>query len=422
MENSIIIIDNEPNDWRAIAKILKQSYSSINFYPKKESYDTFLEKIEKGVSDNFSKSSINSIADVLIEQNINPILFIIDISLTENPTNESGLELGKVLKTKYNEIPIIYITSFRRNQLGVNVPLEEDLVYKNNLEILVGKIMQKLPDEFFAQPTSQSVNHEKIDIRREPEQNESIKINVEKELQNKIAKDDAILSAKRLLKIHEQKRKKIKEIDTPNYPIHKMIDLFFIIIIISSTFFLLYYSLGHILFDYKKDTFPFTVIEYLFLSPLPLIITFTFYNYYNKILRPVLFKDTANTDAEKATSLLDINISKYLFISILFSTMLVVVIEFFKKSTETSSFKSDIELSKAMQIDSIKNLPDSYPLINLKGLTLGDLKNYEDSSFKNEHLALYAFIAGAVVLILLVIYLFKLEKTIGEKRNIRDET
>ena len=71
-------------------------------------------------------------------------------------------------------------------------------------------------------------------------------------------------------------------------------------------------------------------IELLFISPLPLIIVSAFHGYYEKIIKPNLFRepnDHLAFNENRNKSLVDFGIIKYLFVSILISTILVVILQ-----------------------------------------------------------------------------------------------
>ncbi len=71
-------------------------------------------------------------------------------------------------------------------------------------------------------------------------------------------------------------------------------------------------------------------IEYIFISPLPLLIISAFYSYYKKIISPTITheqKDIDYAEQYRNKALLDLSIIKYLFISILISTTLIIILQ-----------------------------------------------------------------------------------------------
>lgn len=176
-------------------------------------------------------------------------------------------------------------------------------------------------------------------------------------------------------------------------------------------------------------------IELVFISPLALLITTAFHNYYKNVIIPIVenkkFATSGNDDSlkqnahnlNKISSLVDMGIIKYLFVSIFISTIFVFMLgRILKISGEENSIKSLNFISVKAQ----KGTSDSTLVLNI--LSDSGSKNYaisekqfsklleigkEDisSSIKYD---LFGLIVGVVCIVLLMIYLRIIGRNLNE--------
>lgn len=411
MNKSAIIIDDVKDEWAVIATELKGL--NCSFFPKKDNYSDFRSRFLKIISSTNKQEEIMSLNNWMNSIEIQPVLFIIDISLTGQYDNFDGLALGNELNIFYgNSVSIIYVSNFDISLIEGKVK-KEDFVYKKELSI---RLPEVLIDKGFV-----SFNNTSKDDSSSHQNDKSLFdiADSTRKYNQELTQTELQLKNKKLSIRIEKNKKKLARLSNSEYFLTALTNIFFKIIILSSVIFLLYYSLCDILYQafVKPETISgFIIVEHLFLSPLPLIISITFYNFYIRILEPILQREKRDTSLEKRASMLDINISKYLFISILFSTLLVVMTEFIKKSTDNITLQKEISNSKLITIDSLSKLSDTVKLGSIYNLTVGDLRNHPIKVESSDNFII-TFIFSGVFLFLLVFYLFKLEKNISEAKK-----
>ncbi|MGC4102471.1 hypothetical protein [Ferruginibacter sp.] len=161
-------------------------------------------------------------------------------------------------------------------------------------------------------------------------------------------------------------------------------------------------------------------VEFIFISPLPLLIVAAFHNYYKKIIIPIVdmgktdnkdYSRLTNVENEKSKSqsLVDMGIIKYIFISIIVSTVFIVLLGEFvghfpahDKSSETHSLS--VESKKTESLDSLPNL---------KNPTIENIKK-ENTLKKDVDFTLFKVCFGIILLILLLIYFKMIGKNLNE--------
>jgi len=412
MENRVVVIDDQQQEWKKIVDSI--SKLDLKCYPLLDQFKEFRKSIEDIIiaqitGEEFAKK----VSELFQKIDINPILFIVDISLDGKVDNTLGLQLGRNLKNVFESIPIIYVTRFTQNAIGKNINDDEIVIYKPNLFVELGeKILELLPE------LDANQNIEKAEVDKNLTVQKPSSKSILDDYTRKINQVDAQLAVRRSVLELLRKERQLFRLKTPYHWIDETVEAIFILLICASILFLLYFALLHAFVTAYMDKnsheiSPFKFIEYLFISPLPLIITFTFYNYYKRILQPILFGKTDEyIDDKKISSMLDINISKYLFISILFSTLLVTMLEFASKGTKIIT-----TAEKISQSEHIKNLSDTTFLSSIKNVRIKDISNSDEYYFQSNNIYLVGFITAGFLVIFLVFYLFRLEKHISKPKK-----
>ena len=158
------------------------------------------------------------------------------------------------------------------------------------------------------------------------------------------------------------------------------IEMIFYIAILGSALFLIWYMIYIPTCNVFEGKY-FDAIEMIFIAPLPLIIIFTFYNYYIKVFKITLFTTNANKEEDQRAAMQDIGITKYLFVSILISTIFILIFEYINRILNL-----DVELAKKYQ--------------------------------PNESNFLYIGLGcGLILLIILIVYLNRIEKHVTGRHH-----
>lgn len=180
------------------------------------------------------------------------------------------------------------------------------------------------------------------------------------ELYNKTADLKFKISQRRIIFKNNRLIKMLDFVDDYRNILSFIIEIIFYVGILSASLFLLWYMIISpikLIFD-NNETKYFEAIEMVFIAPLPLITIFTFYNYYMKILKVSLFAKQGNKQEYQKVAMQDIGITKYLFVSILISTIFIVLVEYIKailtyNTIDSSHKKAAILLPNEMTYDKL---------------------------------------------------------------------
>lgn len=326
----------------------------------------------------------------LDDNKVEPICFVVDVSLLSagDANDRSGMTLRRVfLQKAYPGIPVVYVTQYSEKLLGDRSDDEgfslkrevgnEDVkkYLSTNLPHQILMLVKDPKDlEFVRKPAVQ--NNMLPDSRDEFTIQQDDALKEQKRLK-------ALLAQAKILKGNKALAEKLDLLTWKGLFIHRLIMGIYKLLIVLSVLFLLYYSFFWVVLHWLKDYIPtlegetkitpFKIIEHVFIAPLPLIILLTFYNYYKSVFVPILSERKERLDEDKKrTAMLDISITKYLFASVLFSTIVVTLLE--RISNIINKAKGEYELS--------------------------------DSD-------LISFIASGGLMVLLVFYILKIEKHVS---------
>lgn len=224
-----------------------------------------------------------------------------------------------------------------------------------------------------------------------------------------------------------------------NHIIINCVNLLFFLLFILSAIAFFWIAAHGIYFDIIKNNGSFTAIikgiELIFISPLPLLITTAFHNYYKNIIMPIVYYKmfgAANNDdllkndsyeINKISSLVDMGIIKYLFTSIFISTIFVFMIGRMLKisgedgeSTEINNYKisfieskTDTAVRLTFQADSLTH----HHMISEAQLSKMAHLHQEDM-FTNIRFDLFGLLIAVVSIVLLMIYLRIIGKNLNE--------
>ena len=176
-------------------------------------------------------------------------------------------------------------------------------------------------------------------------------------------------------------------------------------------------------------------IELIFIAPLPLLITVAFHNYYKKIIIPIVrnkryingkvesYQDTPE-EKDKISSLVDMGIIKYLFISIFISTIFVFMLGRMIKisgvennrSYDSKIIISETQLNKGDSTVSVEFLTDTSAhthIVSIAELSKISNRQREDLN-ENIKYDLFGLCVGIILIILLMIYIRTISKNLNE--------
>jgi hypothetical protein len=404
----LILIDDKVGQLRKLQNALLE----FRCYPEVEadSKTFYINCINPIIQNPNDSNNASNLLEFLQSRNIEPACFIIDVSLNEQiPNDFSGISLSRNILSKiYPDIPTVYVTQYTEKEIG-NLLEHEDFVLKkdtgsvkvdmylrDHLPTAVAKLVKD--DIAFVLKTYKVLDTQETSFDISPKQSQVDFFELNKsDLETSNAYLIKVLELEKKIQANDKLRAKINRIGAKALWLHITIAFIYRSLIFLSLFFLIYYSLGWLVYDYLQNSekfhlSPFKIIEHIFIAPLPLIVLFTFYNYYKNVFVPILIEKKENTDAKKVSAMLDISITKYLFASVLFSTIIVSFLEIFSKKLENVT-------------ESVTNQ------------TTEGLKNNVAQMDKVTQPEFVAIGIGAFVLILLFFYILKLEKHVSGKEK-----
>lgn len=126
---------------------------------------------------------------------------------------------------------------------------------------------------------------------------------------------------------------------------NKLIDYIFMLLIVFSVLTLFFLMVGGLWCCITSVYSSFDInkllkgIEFIFIAPLPLLIASAFYKMYTKVTKRAILKQECNTDFERDQVMVDLTITKYLFVSTIISTLLVILIDLIHNDRVVISYR-----------------------------------------------------------------------------------
>jgi len=429
--NNFFIIDNEPSDTLTIHKVLLGFDKTSKIYPKKDEYDE-LDKIVRAWISNKADPNIKNTFKELVSKKFpeGVSCFIVDVALaSSSATDKSGIEFRKtILKELYQDVPVVLVTQFTENEikeekldgdlavLKANIgSIDRQKYLELNLPPVIMKALAKSDDKDTATNISTPLSNKSSETTNEDSiKNKNYYEKLIKKWQEEFDERKSKLEADKL-------RQKIDSLDYKHFYVHTGINFFFILLLFIGSFFLIAYPAYSLYEMWHINKFSaFKLIEDVFIAPLPLIIILTFYNYYQKILRPILIGTNEQTDKRKMQAMLDLSITKYLFASVLFSTIMVSMLDIFSKITPTVPDPNHNRISNILYAtDTVNKSKIEYTKHYVDSLMSAKepLESSPQLLNKTDNMHIYGLALGFLLLLILMFYILKLEKHISEKHK-----